>query len=296
MPFVQASINIQRPGIERTVQFQFDNTKFGQQIMLDAFSKQQMYEQETARVLDLILQPGDTFLDIGGHIGFFSMVAAAMVGPAGRVFTFEPDPSNYQHLLHHIAINDYHNVFPCHWAVGQTSGVVEFFFNPDNDGGHALWDPGKHPFNEKARANVVKRPVFLTALDDFFRGAQPGFVKLIKIDTEGNEVNVLRGAKQFLVSAQVPAVIAEFNQFGLEQMNSSEAELRSLMAELGYTTYALVGNLPVRLQPGQSIQSQVIYNFLFVNAALQALAAPLWPQDVTAVAPPPAEQPAPPAV
>ena len=97
-------------------------------------------------------------------------------------------------------------------------------------------------------------PVFLISLDDIFGSAQPGFAKLIKIDTEGNEASVLRGARNFLTRAQVPAVIAEINRFGLAQLGSSEQELRTLMTDLGYTTYALVGALPVRLAPHESIQ------------------------------------------
>ncbi len=135
----------------------------------------------------------------------------------------------------------------------------------------------------KSRAQVVKHPVFLVSLDDIFGSAQPGFVKLIKIDTEGSEASVLRGARHFLSRAQVPAVIAELNRFGLAQLGSSEQEMRALMSELGYTTYALLGALPIRLGPQQSIQTKVIYNLFFASATLQRIVADLWPQDASTV-------------
>jgi FkbM family methyltransferase len=211
------------------------------------------------------------------------MLAAGLVGPTGRVYVFEPEQANYAHLLTHIALNNFQHVFPFQWAVGHRTAVVDFFTNFDNDGGHALWEPGRHPFNQKSRQQVSKESVFLVNLDDIFGSAQPGFAKLIKIDTEGNEANVLRGARNFLTRAQVPAVIAEINQFGLAQLGSSEQELRTLMTELGYTTYALLGDLPVRLAPHESIQTSYVYNVLFAHPQLQQIVADRWPQDAQAV-------------
>jgi FkbM family methyltransferase len=283
MPPVTASFSINRPGLERDIVLQLDPECFSQRLMLDHFHSGRLLEPETSALVDMLLQPGDTFIDIGGHVGFFSMLAAGLVGPTGRVYVFEPERTNYTHLLTHIALNKVHHVFPFQWAVGYSTSVVDFFTNVDNDGGHALWDPGRHPFNQKSRQQVSKESVFLVSLDDIFGSAQPGFVKLIKIDTEGNEANVLRGARNFLTRAQVPAVIAEINQFGLAQLGSSEQEMRTLMTDLGYTTYALLSDLPVRLAPHESIQSSYVYNVLFANPQLQLIVADRWPQDAKAV-------------
>jgi len=286
MPPVTASFNISRPGLERDIVLQLDPECFTQRLMLDYFRSGQLLEPETSALVDMLLQPGDTFIDIGGHVGFFSMLAAGLVGPTGRVYVFEPERANYAHLLTHIALNNFHHVFPFQWAVGHSTSVVDFFTNFDNDGGHALWEPGRHPFNQKSRQQVSKESVFLVSLDDIFGSAQPGFAKLIKIDTEGNEARVLRGARNFLTRAQIPAVIAEINQFGLAQLGSSEQEMRTLMSDLGYTTYALLGDLPVRLAPHESIQSGYVYNVLFASPPLQQIVADRWPQDAKAVIPP----------
>jgi FkbM family methyltransferase len=283
MPPVTASFSINRPGLERDIVLQLAPECFSQRLMLDHFRAGRLLEPETSALVDMLLQPGDTFIDIGGHVGFFSMLAAGLVGPTGRVYVFEPERANYAHLLTHIALNNVHHVFPFRWAVGHSTSVVDFFTNVDNDGGHALWDPGRHPFNQKSRQQVSKESVFLVSLDDIFGSAQPGFAKLIKIDTEGNEASVLRGARNFLTRAQIPAVIAEINQFGLAQLSSSEQEMRTLMTDLGYTTYALLGDLPVRLAPHESIQSRYVYNVLFANPQLQQIVADRWPQDAKAI-------------
>jgi FkbM family methyltransferase len=285
MPLVTARFNINRPGLERDIVLQLDPECFSQRLMLDYFRSGRLLEPETSALVDMLLHPGDTFIDIGGHVGFYAMLAAGLVGPTGRVYVFEPERANYAHLLTHIALNNFSHVFPFPWAVGHRTSVVDFFTNFDNDGGHALWDPGRHAFNQKSRQQTSKASVFLISLDDIFGSAQPGFAKLIKIDTEGNETSVLRGARNFLARAQVPAVIAEINRFGLAQLGSSEQEMRTLMTDLGYTTYALVGALPVRLAPHESLQSSYVYNVLFANPHLQQMVADRWPQDARTVMP-----------
>jgi FkbM family methyltransferase len=287
MPPITARFHINRPGLERDILLQLDPECFSQRLMLDYFRSGQLLEPETSALVDMLLQPGDTFIDIGGHVGFYAMLAAGLVGPTGRVYVFEPERTNYAHLLTHIALNHVSHVFPFPWAVGHSTSVVDLFTNFDNDGGHALWDPGRHAFNQKSRQQVCKASVFLISLDDIFGSAPPGFAKLIKIDTEGNETSVLRGARNFLAGAQVPAVIAEINRFGLAQLGSSEQEMRALMTDLGYTTYALVGPLPVRLAAHESLQSHYVYNVLFANPQLQQIVADRWPQDAKTALPQP---------
>ena len=285
MPPVTARFHVNRPGLERDIVLQLDPECFSQRLMLDYFRSGQLLEPETSALVDMLLQPGDTFIDIGGHVGFYTMLAAGLVGSTGRVYVFEPERTNYAHLLTHIAMNKFSHVFPFPWAVGHSTSVVDFFTNFDNDGGHALWDPGRHAFNQKSRQQTSKASVFLISLDDIFGSAPPGFAKLIKIDTEGNETSVLRGAHNFLAGAQVPAVIAEINRFSLAQLGSSEQEMRTLMTDLGYTTYALVGALPVRLAPHEFLQSNYVYNVLFANPQLQQIVADRWPQDAKTALP-----------
>jgi FkbM family methyltransferase len=278
MPLRSIQFTLNTPTAQRQLRFELDEAQMSQRIILQYLSQNQLYEPETTALVHSLLQPGDGFIDIGAHVGFFTILAAHFVGPAGRVYCFEPDRANYQHLLSHLALNGLENVFPFPWAVGSQSKVVDFFFNADNDGGHALWNPGLHPFNEQSRQKQETHRAFQFKLDDLFRAAAPGSIKLIKIDTEGNEPHVLRGAQGFLRSARVPAIIAEVNQFGLEQLKSSEKEMRDLMGSLGYVPYLLKEGMPTRLAPDQFYQSQYVFNLLFVSSELQGQVAGRWPQ------------------
>lgn len=279
MPRIAAQVQVSTASGMRQVQFQLDPEQMTQRAILNAFQAQQFYEPETTQLLATLLAPGDGFIDVGGHVGYFAMLAAALVGPGGRVLVFEPERANYQHILTHMAANDYHHVTPFPWAVGAERRVVEFFVNADNDGGHALWDPGRHPFNEKSRTAVTKVPTYQTSLDAVLPGAAPGSVKLVKIDVEGNEMQVLRGARELLRGAKVPAVVAEVNTFALQQQGASEPNMRTFMYQLGYVSYLPVQWPPVLLRPDQSYQSQYVYNLLFVSPELQARVAGQWPRS-----------------
>jgi len=279
MPVQRITLTFNRPGGSTGLILDLDDQQFSQKLMLDYFGHNVIYEPETARMFEQLLQSGDTFLDIGGHVGFFSLFSAGLVGPTGRVFTFEPEQSNFNHLLHHIALNKFSQVLPLPWAVGNTTSVTNLFLNLDNDGGHALWDLARHPLLKKGLGKSVARPVFAIRLDDLFGQSQPGSVKLIKIDTEGNETNVIKGAVNFLRKAEVPAVICEINRFGLHQCGSEELELRTLMANLGYTSYALDRPLPRKLLPTQSLDTNFVFNLLFASPGLQQAVQENWPQS-----------------
>ena len=124
MPSVTASFTINRPGLEREVVATRPRSSVNG-LCSTAWSGQ-LYEPETSLPVDLLLQPGDTFIDIGGHVGLYSMLAAGLVGPTGRVYVFEPERANYAHLLTHIALNHFHHVFPFPWAVGHSTSIVDF--------------------------------------------------------------------------------------------------------------------------------------------------------------------------
>jgi FkbM family methyltransferase len=197
-----------------------------------------LYEQELSKFLLRALRPGDVFVDVGAHIGYFSMLAAKLVGPTGAVFSFEPDTDNFARLTRHARENDLAQVQAFNMPVAAAPGEIEFFTNADNDGGHALWDPGAHPFNQKSRAEVLKTRVQAASLDTF-EALQSRPARLVKIDTEGAEHQVLLGARRWLGERRTPFLVAEINSFGLDQMGSSQLALRGFAAKFGYSTFVL---------------------------------------------------------
>jgi len=245
---------------EQSVKFVLDYSQFSQKHIGVHFEHGQMYEGETFDFISKNLRNGDTFLDIGAHIGFFSIVSSKIVGDFGKVYSFEMNNFNYSHLLAHIRINESKNIVPHNWAVSDKSGVIEFFNNIDNDGGHSLWDCGKHEFNIKSKENPKSIISYSIAIDDYFDSNRK--VNLMKIDTEGAEVLVLKGM-QNLLKRDHPIVVAEVNEFGLKQMGFSYNDLRKIMSDIGYRCWKLDLPKPIELKEDEKVESDYIYNVAF---------------------------------
>lgn len=272
------SLTLSRNDGPTQITLSLDPEQMSQRFMLDDLTSGRLYESETSQFLGGVLGAGDTFIDVGAHVGYFSMLAAALVGPTGRVISFEPDTANYAHLLEHVERNAAAQVLPVPMAVGAQPRVAEFFVNDDNDGGHGLWEVGSHPFNARTRAAPRTRKVFLTTLDDFVgnAGSRSGGVqrvKAIKIDAEGSEVAVLSGARRVLEQHAVPFVVAEINRFALTAMGTSEAALRGMMTAMGYETYLFQPGQTVlqRLMSDQNVETEYVFNVLFRHPLAPAI-------------------------
>ncbi|MBF0305687.1 MAG: FkbM family methyltransferase [Alphaproteobacteria bacterium] len=235
------------------------------------------YEPDVAALVLAALRPGDTFVDVGANIGYFTCLAAALAGPGGRVVSIEPSPANLPHLRHNLAVNGFGNVTLVPVAVSNQPGEVDFWINDRDGGGSALWDPKAFPGNAPNQARHVR--LRATTLDDL--AVEHGFsagVRIIKIDTEGAEALILSGAASLLDPARTPFVICELHWMGLGQLGHSAESLRALMLAAGYHTFLLLpdGGLPKLLPPHTTLRSATIPNILF--STIDAVGA-VWPHE-----------------
>jgi FkbM family methyltransferase len=246
--------------------------------MYEDISSGRMYEPGTWATICAILREGDTFVDVGAHVGTFALLGAALVGDGGWVQAWEPDKQNRRGLFHNLTAN-YPNRCPvvtvAKCASDHTGERITFHRCADNDGGHAIYDPGLQRGNTKTRQNPRRVMVPVDTLDHH-RAQRLSVVKharLIKIDVEGAECAVLRGAQE-IIARQRPAIIAEINHIGLACMGSTESELRELVRRHGYREYAIQDAPPYRvpLTATQTINNEKIvdgqrylnvYNMLF---------------------------------
>jgi FkbM family methyltransferase len=267
---VAVNVNCPRGPIHFTLNL--DLNRFSHQVIYKHFTSGYLYEPELSAFLVRALRPGDTFVDIGGHVGYFSLLAAALAGPTGAVFSFEPEPGNFADLVQNARENAFAQIHAFNLPVAAEAKDVTFYFNSDNDGGHALWDPALHPFNERTRTRP--QPVCLQAASvDSFPVLQSRPVRVLKIDTEGAEHQVLLGARRWLAEHRVPFLVCEVNNFGLRQMHSSQLALRSFMERAGYATFVLdpEGYRPRAVRSDQVISAKAaeqddVFNVLFSTA------------------------------
>ncbi len=163
------------------------------------------YEPGTLKIIEHLLEPGDHFMDVGANIGLMSIFAARLVGPEGKVTAFEPHPKTRQILLKNIVLNGLERtveVMP--YALGSESRSALLYDDPSkNRGAASLMETG-------SAAAVYE--VQTMSLDNFLKkpsGVNFPLPSLIKIDVEGLEIEVLKGAMSLLGSASPPALIIE---------------------------------------------------------------------------------------
>lgn len=223
------------------------------------------YEPDVSLAMCRIVEEGDVVIDVGANAGFFTSLLAVLVGPSGRVVSFEPGENNIPRLKGNIALNKLTNVSLIEQPASEAPGDITFFINSDDSGGNALWDVGTYPGNVKSAA--APQSVTLRATTIAAEMARLGLQapKLIKIDVEGAELQVLRGAESLLVDRKTPFVIAEYHPFGLAKMGENPEALRAFMEGLGYSTFAMYydGAMPKFIPPGTELRLPSIINLLF---------------------------------
>ena len=167
-------------------------------------------EEMNIREIVKNLAPNGVVLDIGAHIGGFSLIAAQAVGPAGRVFAFEPVSGNAELLEHNAKINKIDWLIPVRAAVGRNSGSVELLIT-DTDTMWATmcrsWADVLH--HGRASAHVTTHEVPLVTVDGFLREQAIQSVALMKIDVEAAEMDVLAGAADSLAKGRIQQLIVE---------------------------------------------------------------------------------------
>ncbi|HYR08050.1 MAG TPA: FkbM family methyltransferase [Longimicrobium sp.] len=137
------------------------------------------YEREQTRLFEQLLRPGGVVLDVGANVGYYTLLASVLVGDAGAVHAFEPEPRNAEFLRRHLRINGRRNVTVQQAAVSDYEGTARFEAGTGSGTGH-LGDAGT-------------LEVRTLRVDDYC--AEHGLAPTaIKIDVEGAEMSVLAGA------------------------------------------------------------------------------------------------------
>src|SRR5437588_2385506 len=151
-----------------------------------------------------LLKAGDTVLDIGANIGLWAMRAAVIIGDNGRLHAFEPLPANITRLERNLALNSIENVMVHSIAVSDTAGEAVFYSPESRSSGTGRLAPreGLRPELKVATATLDSLLVEGTI-------GTPGFIKM---DVEGAELRVLRGAQRLLASDNAPMIMFELNE------------------------------------------------------------------------------------
>jgi FkbM family methyltransferase len=194
------------------------------------------YEQHELAFATSVLRPGDVAVDVGAHIGFFTIELAQAVGADGHVYAFEPLPSNAALLAQSIRENDYQSrvTLECA-AVSDRSGTgtLRYAAQTLNTGGAFLSDASVEGLGALSSSTV--RTV---RLDDYDL-RRP--VRLLKMDVEGAEPSVVAGARD-LIARDRPVIVSEVHPEQLARVSScAPAEFLQQVSALGLQPHRIEG-------------------------------------------------------
>lgn len=170
------------------------------------------YEPETTDYLRRHLRPGGVFADVGANHGYFTILAAALVGDGGRVFAFEPNPPVYDQLRAHVRLNGFeHRVVLLQEALSDTAtDQVRLFVSQwSGNTGVSTLTPGASTIADGGLSPERTITVRTETFDHWLATSGVDHVDLVKIDTEGSETDVVRGMAIALQARRIDAVVCE---------------------------------------------------------------------------------------
>ena len=175
------------------------------------------YERDHQRFIVPKVRPGMTVYDIGANVGQYALLFSRLVGPTGRVISFEPFPPAFERLEENVKLNDIRNVTALNLALADQTGQLSFSTAP---GASSMGKLSNVELTFENAANP-KIQVETDRLDNIV--SRYGAPDLLKIDTEGAAAVILRGAKDTL-RAHKPAVYIELH--GPEEQSAVSALMR----------------------------------------------------------------------
>jgi FkbM family methyltransferase len=189
-----------------------------------------LYDPFIEALLGRFVGPGDTVIDGGAHLGYFSLRLGSLVGPHGSVHSFECDPRVVPRLRRHVEMNglDWISVNACGLLDESTDDATLFL--PSQLGWSSVL--------EGAWGATHAATVSMVTIDDYVaeNGLDPAQLSFLKLDVEGGELQALRGARETLAGTSAP-VLVEFIPARMRAMGQDPSDLVTLMAEHGFAPW-----------------------------------------------------------
>jgi FkbM family methyltransferase len=185
----------------------------------------EQYEPELM-LLERFLKPGMVFVDGGANTGVFTFTAARLVGSTGRVLAFEPGSSCFAALKRSQSLNGWSHISIHQRALSDRSGVARLYHHLGQENAFSLGSDESASFDEVATVS----------LDEIAQAEQLTQVDFIKLDVEGAEELVLRGAAKVLEQSR-PVILFEVNPEAIGRLNLSIDGACQLLTARGYRLF-----------------------------------------------------------
>ena len=193
-------------------------------------------EEYETELFKKAVKEGMVVVDVGANIGYYTLIAARLVGKNGFVYAFEPEPSSYNLLYKNIKENSYTNIVSVRKAISNKEERTKFWFNKFASPCSSLSEAN---LSEKSRNRFSKKDEFIEidaiTLDNFFeKVVKSKKIDVIKIDVQGAEGLVLEGAEEILKSNNSLKIFTEIWPDGLKSLGTDPYELLKKMEGYGF--------------------------------------------------------------
>lgn len=212
------------------------------------------YESDETEFFNKVIKPGDICLDIGGNIGYYSINFSRFSSSSGKVYVFEPVERNELVIRLACKLNNLNNIEVIRSAVSDCNGDVLLNI-PENDSAYAYLADN---------SGLGSVSVSCITLDKFIATKNIKKVSVLKIDVEGAEYKVLKGAKALLsdLEARPNVVMVELASHYLERFQATVSQVIEYMSSFGYEPYYATRN--GKLLPFTNADVDTIYNVFFI--------------------------------
>ena len=204
------------------------------------------------RTIQQLVRPGEQVLDLGANVGVWTHALSAVVGPTGRVWSFEPIPETFALLRLNVERFGLGNVVPIDRAVSDEDTTLLMSVPRDSRGVRNY-----HLARVGTSRNSPSFQVLSVRLDSWFIGAGRPRVTFVKIDTEGHELACIRGMSLLLAQC-LPALCVEMSS-DLDDPSSDAAQIDGILRTHGYEAHLWTGT---SFKPRQNGECAVNYFFL----------------------------------
>lgn len=222
------------------------------------------YERDTVAIFQKLVKPGMNVVDIGAHIGFYTLLAARLVGRKGRVYAFEPNPEVLDFLVRNIVENGYQeivHVIPK--AAASQHGKTRLYLS-NLESGEASFYPSQQVSGSGVEVETV-------SLDEFFAGEGWPRIDVMKVDVEGAEVEVLKGMKELVRRNRALKLIVEFSPHAQIKAVGSPVVVLNVLLDLGFKSFYAIryGLREVKVPEDLEVLTQMAETSRYVNILCQ---------------------------
>ena len=203
------------------------------------------WERLTTEMFKKVVKEGDVVVDLGAIMGYFTLLAARLVGKEGKVYAFEPAPINHSLLVRNIELNGYDNVVPLQKAVSNVAGTVKLFISDEDIGNNTIYQYG----DDREFVEVES-----VALDEFFKDKEHR-VDVIKMDIEGAEMAAILGMDRIIKENKNLKIFAEFYPSLIRAMGYSPEDFVHKLMDDYHLSILPIGPLPRGMRSHPKISS-----------------------------------------